>query len=1376
MPKVIYNWKRFWCPREGRVSLADDGFLVDPDSELAIYHPSDVVSFQSIAPTPCLGLLGEPGSGKSTALEREWTSVRAAISGTEDDTMWVDLREYSSDQRLSQKVFSSPQIQKWRQGAYTLHLFFDSLDESLLRIDNISDVLRSEMRDLPTARLRIRIACRTADWPASLESALSDIWGETGFGAFELVPLRKCDVIEAARSTGVNGERFLNAVIDLNVAPLAIQPVTLRFLLSAYQRGQALPANRQALYAEGCKCLCEEPIGQGELTASQRYEIAGRLAAVTQFANRYAIWTGRRLDEIPPEDVLLELLIGGTEGESASSTQVDAAGVKEVLGTGLFSARGLHRLGWAHQTYAEFLAAGYLLAHKMSTRGLLQLILHPDGSGKIVPQLREVAAWLGTMSVDVFRALAKTDPETLIRSGISGASNQDRAELAKTLLASFELGDIVDDQALHQFLPGLNNPDLASVVRPYIADTARCSEARRAAISIAAACRLTELQGDLIAVALDASEVGPIRIRAAATLSEIGDTVARGALRPLALGTAGSDPDDELKGWGLKATWPDALTAEELFVVLTPQKKPNLFGSYWHFLFSDPVRALSADDLVIALEWAEVRDVSYAEVNPMAKIVAGILNLALGHLDKPKVPTLVAQALSRQWHFFAGSNAVTEKLMGSDSARHCVARAMLPIVSGDPHAALILMDACCLTRRDVPWLLSELSHTPDTRAEEVIAWIVSRCLDPDDVEAVDAVIRASSTSPALLKEIRPWIAAVPLNSPEATQIKSEFLQFQKYQKSGQPIKRPPAPPDPEALEKILSKATPDAFFEIWCACQGPAGIDPTAASELLRGWSEMDAAIRLRILEVAKTYLTNPHTLGAIKWWKEGRYSYYEIAGYYALRLLYVYAPNLLTELSADQWERWARIAVCYPFGGETNADRSQLVRLVYEKAADTVLETIDEVIEGENERHGMVLIFQHLGGIWDSRVRNIARDRLKCGVMKPQAFRHLLGELLDSGDVESRSFAESLVSGAIPESGDQRALIVGAASELMGHTSDAAWTLIWPIIEGNKAFGTEVVQSVGLGFASKLKENQIAELYIWLLPKDSIPKADEDVPMDYNTLAQMLASRGTPEGSLALRRVLGERPQFEGLKWYIEQSEELARRNTWTPATPDEVIQLASDASARLVRNERDLVDVLVESLERLEATLQGETPAAIDIWSDVVRAGAAKNEKTVRPKKLFRPKEEVALSDYVKRHLDRDLRDRGIIINREVEIRRPMGGAQGERTDVHVNVALPTSDPNILQKVTVIIEVKGCWNPDLDTAMQTQLVERYMKDTECHYGIYLVGWFACLQWDPTDPRQGKTPKISIEDARRQFQDQAAKLSGKGQSVLSVVLNVALR
>lgn len=66
-----FQWKRFWCSRAGTISLNDNGFLTNPESEYAHYYNTDVVAFEAIQKIPCLILLGEPSSGKTTAINSE---------------------------------------------------------------------------------------------------------------------------------------------------------------------------------------------------------------------------------------------------------------------------------------------------------------------------------------------------------------------------------------------------------------------------------------------------------------------------------------------------------------------------------------------------------------------------------------------------------------------------------------------------------------------------------------------------------------------------------------------------------------------------------------------------------------------------------------------------------------------------------------------------------------------------------------------------------------------------------------------------------------------------------------------------------------------------------------------------------------------------------------------------------------------------------------------------------------------------------------------------------------------------------------------------------------------------------------------------------
>ena len=95
-----------------------------------------------------------------------------------------------------------------------LHLYIDSLDECLLRIDSVAALLADEIPKYPLDRLKLRIACRTASWPPLLERALKSGYGEDLFVATELVPLRRVDVLQAATLSGITDPDSFLARVD----------------------------------------------------------------------------------------------------------------------------------------------------------------------------------------------------------------------------------------------------------------------------------------------------------------------------------------------------------------------------------------------------------------------------------------------------------------------------------------------------------------------------------------------------------------------------------------------------------------------------------------------------------------------------------------------------------------------------------------------------------------------------------------------------------------------------------------------------------------------------------------------------------------------------------------------------------------------------------------------------------------------------------------------------------------------------------------------------------------------------------------------------------------------------------------------------------
>lgn len=153
-------------------------------------------------------------------------------------------------------------------------------------------------------------------------------------------------------------------------------------------------------------------------------------------------------------------------------------------------------------------------------------------------------------------------------------------------------------------------------------------------------------------------------------------------------------------------------------------------------------------------------------------------------------------------------------------------------------------------------------------------------------------------------------------------------------------------------------------------------------------------------------------------------------------------------------------------------------------------------------------------------------------------------------------------------------------------------------------------------------------------------------------------------------------------------------------------------------------------------------------------------------------RPKDEEELSDELARWFEGDLGpERGVIVNREVQPRR------GQKTDVYVDAILPEGASQTATRLTVVIEVKGCWNREVLTAMEHQLVDEYLHRNRLGHGIYVVGWYAGGVWDADDWRYKATPSKGRDTVIQDLQAQAAHLASRvpGLRLAAIVLDVAI-
>ena len=187
---------------------------------------------------------------------------------------------------------------------------------------------------------------------------------------YEIAPLRRTDVVLAARTRGLDPERFLGKALDRGVQAFALKPVTLGFLLDTFEQDGDLGNSSVDLYSDGLLRKCEElnPYRrnlQAEpfLTPGQRLRLAKRIAALTILTDRPAIWIGD-ISQKSATDLTVDEIIGSSDAEGSSAALVTGSAIRETLGTALFVSRGQDRLGFEQNTFAEFLAAQNIERHE----------------------------------------------------------------------------------------------------------------------------------------------------------------------------------------------------------------------------------------------------------------------------------------------------------------------------------------------------------------------------------------------------------------------------------------------------------------------------------------------------------------------------------------------------------------------------------------------------------------------------------------------------------------------------------------------------------------------------------------------------------------------------------------------------------------------------------------------------------------------------------------------------------------------------------------------------------------------------------------------------------------------------------------------------
>jgi hypothetical protein len=87
----------------------------------------------------------------------------------------------------------------------------------------------------------------------------------------------------------------------------------------------------------------------------------------------------------------------------------------------------------------------------------------------------------------------------------------------------------------------------------------------------------------------------------------------------------------------------------------------------------------------------------------------------------------------------------------------------------------------------------------------------------------------------------------------------------------------------------------------------------------------------------------------------------------------------------------------------------------------------------------------------------------------------------------------------------------------------------------------------------------------------------------------------------------------------------------------------------------------------------------------------------------------------------------------------------------------------------------VKGCWNPDLFTDLDAQLVADYLPAAKATRGVYVCAWFPPEQWDDlADSRRAKAASRDRGQVAQALTEHArASSQAGGLEVAAVVIDI---
>ena len=218
-------------------------------------------------------LLGDPGSGKTTAFETECKALG-------EDACLISARDF-----IALDLEMHPE---WRNKT----LFIDGLDEVRVGAADAHtpfDRIRNRLETL--CRPRFRLSCREADWLGENDwKRLKIVSQDNDVTVLRLDPLTESDIVRILEEKGVEDtEAFLENARGRRIDGLLTNPQSLEMLATVVAAGEEWPDSRLQTFEQACSYLVSEhnkehKVATRPANTPHLSDAAGRLCAVQLIA------------------------------------------------------------------------------------------------------------------------------------------------------------------------------------------------------------------------------------------------------------------------------------------------------------------------------------------------------------------------------------------------------------------------------------------------------------------------------------------------------------------------------------------------------------------------------------------------------------------------------------------------------------------------------------------------------------------------------------------------------------------------------------------------------------------------------------------------------------------------------------------------------------------------------------------------------------------------------------------------------------------------------------------------------------------------------------------------------------------------------------